>query len=131
MSDTILVVAGDAVLREFTKAVLQSYGYKVIVASGVDGASDIAVTHPGPIHLVVTDLNPGPNGAAFPAELTGARPNLRFLYLFGHKQDDVVLRALGPRVGLLHKLFVPMSLARKVRDLIERSRADDGREPRG
>lgn len=127
MSETILVVVEDSVLREFTTVVLESYEYSVLMASDVDAATTLAADHPDPIHVLVTDINPGPNGAALPVELTSTRPNLRFLYLFGHKHDDVLLRAVGPRVGLLHKLFVPMSLARKVRELLERARADERR----
>lgn len=127
MIETILVVVEDSVLREFTNAVLQSYGYKTLVASHLDSAGSVASAHAGPIHLLVTDVNPGTNGAALPAELTDTRPDLRFLYLFGHKYYDFVRGGLGPRVALLHKLFSPMALARTVRNILERAVGDDVR----
>lgn len=118
MSETILVAVDDALLREFTAATLRMYGYTVLVASDLDSASHVAVGHQSSIHLLVTDVNPGPGGIALPVQLTRGHPNLRFLYLFGHRDEGAQLRALGPRVELLHKLFMPMSLARKVRDIL-------------
>ncbi len=127
MIETILVAVEDSTLREFTVAILESYGYNTRVASHLDSASSVASAHAGTIHLLVTDINPGTNGAALPAEITTARPNLRFLYLFGHKYYDFVRGGLGPRVGLLHKLFSPMSLARTVRGILEQAAAEDVR----
>ena len=127
MIETILVAVEDSALREFTTAVLQGYGYNTLVASDFESASSVASTHAGPIHLLVTDINPGTGGAALPAEITTTRPDLRFIYLFGHKYYDFVRGGLGPRVGLLHKLFSPMSLARTVRTILERAVGDDVR----
>ncbi|HEV7389224.1 MAG TPA: hypothetical protein VGN73_11480 [Gemmatimonadaceae bacterium] len=125
MIETILVVVGDAVLREFTTVVLRSYGYTVLVASDVGSSVSVAGAHRGPINLFVTDINPGLNGAELPQVILTNRPKLRFLYLFGHTYHDFVRGGLGPRVRLLHKLFSPMSLARTVRDTLESARKDD------
>ena len=118
MSETILVAVEDALLREFTTATLRLYGYTVMVASDAEGAAAMASRHQASIHLLITDINPGPNGTGINVLITRRHPNLRFLYLFGHKDEGARLRALGPRVGLLHKLFLPMSLARKVREIL-------------
>ena len=127
MIETILVVVEDSALREFTTSILESYGYNTLIAPDLDSASSVASTHAGPIHLLVTDINPGTSGAALPAEITTTRPDLRFVYLFGHKYYDFVRGGLGPRVALLHKLFSPMSLARTVRSILERAVGDDVR----
>lgn len=118
MSETILVAVEDPLLREFTTGVLRLYGYNVLVASDADGAAAVASRHQASIHLMITDINPGPNGSGISVLITRRHPNLRFLYLFGHKDEGARLRALGPRVGLLHKLYLPMSLGRKIRDLL-------------
>jgi len=127
MIETILVAVEDSTLREFTTAILESYGYNTLAASDLNSASSVASAHAGPIHLLVTDINPGTGGAALPAEITTTRPDLRFVYLFGHKYYDFVRGGLGPRVALLHKLFSPMSLARTVRSTLERAATDDVR----
>ena len=127
MIETILVAVEDSVLREFTIAILESYGYNTLAASDLSSAVSVASAHAGPIHLLITDVNPGTGGAALPAEITTTRPDLRFIYLFGHKYYDFVRGGLGPRVGLLHKLFSPMSLARTVRTILERAVGDDVR----
>ena len=124
MIETILLVVEDSALRELAAAILESYGYNILVASDLDSANRVSAGHHGPIHLIVTDINPGTNGMAFTPEIT-TRPNLRFLYLFGHKYFDFVRGGLGPRVGLLHKLFSPMSLARAVRAILEQARPAD------
>ena len=124
MIETILLAVEDSALREFATAVLESYGYTVLVASDLESANSVSAGYHGSIHLLVTDINPGMNGMALPPEIT-TRPNLRFLYLFGHRYFDFVRGGLGPRVALLHKLFSPMSLARTVRSILEHAGTDD------
>lgn len=118
-SETILVVVEDAVVREFATFVLLSYGYNVFAASEIRAGTTLAAAHRGSIHLLISDVNPGATGLGLPAQLTRAHPNLRFVYVFGHKDDDVVHGTLGPGVGLIRKLFSPSSLARTVRDTLD------------
>ncbi|MDO8479635.1 MAG: response regulator, partial [Candidatus Rokubacteria bacterium] len=78
--------------------------------------------HPGPIHLLLTDVvMPGMGGRKLAEHLSAARrPEMRVLYMSGHT-DDVILRSgvLQGDLAFLRKPFTPMRLARKVRETLD------------
>jgi len=56
-SETILVVDDDDAVRWVVAKVLRRAGYEVIAAADGEDALRIGGTHPGPIHLVVSDVS--------------------------------------------------------------------------
>jgi PAS domain S-box-containing protein len=120
-SETILLVEDDEAVRELTEMVLQSYGYNVLVAQDPAHAQKLSDT-PGPeIALVLTDVvMPAMSGRELVRRLTDKRPHLRVLYMSGYT-DNVITSGgvLEPGLAFLQKPFTPVSLANKVREVLD------------
>jgi PAS domain S-box-containing protein len=121
-SETVLLVEDEARVRELGHLALQSVGYTVLEAPDGEQALRLVARHPGPIHLLVTDVvMPRMNGRALADHLTRARPNVKVLYISGYA-DEALSRYGVPTAGaaFLQKPFTPGVLARTVRDLLGR-----------
>jgi PAS domain S-box-containing protein len=123
-TETVLVAEDSQPVRQLAVRVLQGYGYTVLSAPDRDSAVRLAAEHAGPIHLLVTDvIMPDGGGPALAARMTVARPHLRVLYVSGYTDDAIAHHGvLEPGIALLQKPFTPISLARKVREVLDRGR---------
>jgi PAS domain S-box-containing protein len=119
-SETLLLVEDQEAVRRFSTLVLSSYGYHVLDASDGAAALALAAAHPGPIELLVTDVEmPGMSGREVAERLTALRPSIKVLYSSGYTEDVVVRRGvLRPGVSYLAKPFSPRDLAAKIRELL-------------
>jgi CheY-like chemotaxis protein len=105
----ILVVYDDPGVREVAARVLERAGYRVLQAAEGDEALAIARTHPGPLHLVLTDVvMPGMNGRELGERMSAERPETRLLYMSAYTEDEVILR--GIRVADVGFIAKPFSL---------------------
>ena len=122
-SQTILVVEDEAALLEVTRRSLDAVGYAILVAQNPAEAIRISESHPGPIHLMVTDvIMPGMSGAQLATHLSATRPEMKILYVSGYTDDTIVRHGvLGPGLAFLQKPFSPKTLARKVSEVLEGS----------
>jgi len=122
-SQTILVVEDEAALLEVTRRSLDAVGYAILVAQNPAEAIRISESHPGPIHLMVTDvIMPGMSGAQLATHLSATRPEMKILYVSGSTDDTIVRHGvLGPGLAFLQKPFSPKTLARKVSEVLEGS----------
>lgn len=120
---TILLVEDETPVRTLAAKVLETAGHRVLPASGSDEAIAIAQTHPGEIHLVLTDLIlPGMSGTELARTLAALRPGARILFMSGYAEDnDVHHGLLDPGARFIGKPFTSEALARKVREML----ADD------
>lgn len=120
-AETILLVDDDAGVRSVTRLALQSFGYKVLDASGGAAALQLSRAHQAPIDLLVTDVvMPGMSGRELADRLTPTRSGLKTLYLSGYTDDAIVRN--GVAVGtaaFLAKPITPGMLARKVRQVLD------------
>jgi two-component system cell cycle sensor histidine kinase/response regulator CckA len=103
----IMVVDDDAGVRQVAARVLERAGYRVLQAGEGDEALRVARTHPGPLHLVLTDVvMPGMNGRELGQRMSQERPETRLLYMSAYTEDEVILRGLRVAdVGFLAKPF--------------------------
>ena len=89
----------------------------------VDGveALRIAEAHPGPIHLLLTDVvMPNVGGRDLAEALHALRPETRVLFMTGFTDDAIVRHGVSAAEGaLLQKPFTPANLARKVRSVLD------------
>jgi CheY-like chemotaxis protein len=121
-SETVLVVEDETSVRMVAVGNLRKAGYRVLEARDGEEALQVAGAHPGPIHLLLTDvLMPGIHGPALAKSLKRERPAVRVLYMSGHA-DDALLHHGLPEAGLsfLEKPFTRKELTNKVREILDR-----------
>jgi PAS domain S-box-containing protein len=119
-SQTILIVEDDAALLQVTHRSLQEVGYAILAARSPAEAIHISEIHPGPIHLMVTDvIMPGMSGDRLAIHLSALRPEMKVLYVSGYTDDAIVHHGvLEPGLAFLQKPFSPRTLARKVGEVL-------------
>jgi PAS domain S-box-containing protein len=120
-SETILLVDDADTLRGLTRQLLEGCGYTVLDSGQPSEALSIAEHHPGPLHLMITDvMMPGLCGPGLAEKLVAVRPETRVLYTSGCSADAVFrpgLHALDH--AFLEKPFTRDELIRKVREVLE------------
>ena len=119
-SETVLLVEDAAAVRAVTHQALARQGYTVLDAPNGAEALRIAASHPGPIHLLLTDVvMPGLSGRQLSDQLALLRPDTKVLYTSGYTDDAVVRHGvLESGIAYLQKPFTVDSLARKVREVL-------------
>jgi two-component system cell cycle sensor histidine kinase/response regulator CckA len=119
--ETILVVEDDPRVRQIAVRLLRRGGYRVLQASGLAEAADLARTEPGTLHLLLTDVVMPENGGATVARrIRELRPGVRILYMSGFARDAMGRQGLPEEgVALLPKPFTADSLLAAVRSALD------------
>ena len=121
-SETILLVEDEDIVRRLVAGTLEQHGYKILQAADGNEALRVYDEHQDSVDLVVTDLvMPGMNGRQL-AEIIHLRsPETKVLYMSGYTDDAVIRHGiLEADVAFLQKPFTPLSLAKKVREVLDR-----------
>jgi PAS domain S-box-containing protein len=120
--ETILLVATDESVRDLARRLLRGQGYTVLEARNGQEALLVSAHHSGPVHLLLTDMvMPGLSGKALADELAQARPELKILFSLGYADLGIDQHdSLEPSVAFLRKPFSPMTLALRVRQVLDR-----------
>jgi signal transduction histidine kinase/ActR/RegA family two-component response regulator len=117
--ETVLVAEDEEAVREFAVESLQRHGYQVISAASGEAALQLAGTHDGAIHLLLTDVvMPGMTGPELARRLRASRPGLRVLLMSGYAADVVTADDLQD-AAMVPKPFSPASLTRAVRNALD------------
>jgi two-component system cell cycle sensor histidine kinase/response regulator CckA len=119
-SETVLLVEDDEALRTLAREILSIQGYTVLDATTPSEALRLAEAHPGPIHILLTDVvMPQMNGRQVADHLLAARPGLKVLFMSGYTDAAIVQHGvLQPGTHFLQKPFTPDGLSRKVREVL-------------
>ncbi len=119
--ETVLVAEDDEQLRRLAHRALSGHGYTVLEADGGAAALDVARRHPGPIHLLLTDvLIPGMDGRSLAQALRAERPEVRVLFMSGYADKAIVHHGvLDTGVAYLAKPFTTDAVVRKVREVLD------------
>jgi CheY-like chemotaxis protein len=120
-TETILVVEDQRIVRRIVVRTLQRSGYAVLEADNGVAALTVFAEHAGPIHLLVTDvLMPQMGGPELAARLRAVSPSLRVLYVSAYHEDEGIRDGVfHDRVHYLPKPLSPLTLAQKVRDVLD------------
>ncbi|MEW6377111.1 MAG: ATP-binding protein [Thermodesulfobacteriota bacterium] len=122
ISETILVVEDEEVVRKVTVAILKKEGYHVLEAkSGEEALRLFQNQNPHPIHLLLTDVvMPGMSGPELAISLTSAHPEMKVLYISGYIDhallNNEILKNGRP---YLQKPFTSDNLVHKVREVLD------------
>jgi two-component system, cell cycle sensor histidine kinase and response regulator CckA len=123
-AERVLLVEDEEAVRRMAARSLATRGYTVLEAANGAEALDVVGQDSSLIDLVVTDVvMPNLSGRELGERLAELRPGLPVLFISGYTDDDVIRRGLlTPGSPFLQKPFEPDALARKVRQVLERSR---------
>ena len=122
----MLVVEDEEILRELSILILEGLGYKVLTANdGADAVQVLSTDLAKTIDLVVTDLAmPRMSGRELVDWIKLNFGPMRVLFMSGYTSDEIVRSAIeGAEVEFLQKPFTPKTLARKIREILDRPNA--------
>lgn len=121
-NETILLVEDEPAVLGIARRSLQTYGYNVLTATCGREALLLLDREQQPFHLLVTDVvMPEMNGRQLADVVLSRFPSIPVLFLSGYTADEVIRRGIMEAdVEFLQKPFTPRSLARKVREILDR-----------
>ena len=119
-TETILVVEDEARVRKLVCQVLTGRGYHVLEALRGEEAIRRAAKHNGRIHLLLTDVvMPEMSGPRAVEQIRALHPGIKVLYMSGYTDEAIVHHGiLESGQPFLQKPFLPNTLARKVREVL-------------
>ena len=120
-TETILLVEDDHHVRQLALLILETYGYTVLAAGSSEAARELAISHTGTIHLLLSDVvMPDFGGRELAEKVKVIHPNIAVLFISGYFDDAVIRHGIEAATdAFLQKPFTPQSLARKVRDVLD------------
>lgn len=119
---TILVVEDDLAVQTIIRNLLQSQGYRVILASSGNEAIEKANSEGHGIDLLLTDVvMPGMSGRELADLLRNHWPKMRILFMSGYTDDDVLRSGIIKHDDFVGKPFTIDALCTKVREALARA----------
>jgi PAS domain S-box-containing protein len=121
-TETILLAEDDSGIREIVPKMLERYGYTVLAPETPADVMGIAASHPGAIHLFVSDIvMPGVSGPALAQRVVDVRPDIQVLFVSGYVPTATQhVGAMSTNAGFLQKPFTARTIAQKVRERLDR-----------
>mgnify|MGYP003493268347 FL=1 len=109
---TVLIVDDEPDLCDIVRRMLRGRGYDTLTAGGFAAAVALCDTHPGPIHLVVTDLRmPDGSGTDLAERVQRTRPGTPVLFMSGlPAHAGPVADLITASATVLAKPFTPTEL---------------------
>ncbi len=119
--ETILLIDDEEMVRAFSKKILESKGYNVLLAE--NGRQGIEIfKNTDKIHLVITDMiMPGISGMEVLKILQSIAPGIKIIIMSGYSLDKHIckLKDMGESVGFLQKPYSPSEILKMIRQVIE------------
>lgn len=116
---TILLIHGEAALRNLTVSTLERSGYKVLVAhAGAEGI-ELSRKFSGKIDLLLTDLvMEGMSGREIAKKLVLDRPSIQVMYMSGFAEKNIEKLPALPGSLFIQKPFTREALAEKIHEAL-------------
>ncbi|OLD23708.1 MAG: hypothetical protein AUI18_10985, partial [Candidatus Rokubacteria bacterium 13_1_40CM_2_70_45] len=87
-TETLLLVEDEPEVRWLVRDMLQHLGYTILEARHGIEAQVLSIQHPGPIHLLITDVvMPQMSGREIAEQLRSEHPETKVLYMSGYTDD--------------------------------------------
>jgi PAS domain S-box-containing protein len=118
--ETVLVVEDEEQLLRLTISSLKTYGYTVLEAKSPREAISLCQQTDQKIDLLITDvIMPEMNGKELKEQLDIIKPGMKTIFMSGYTANIVANRGiLEEGLQFLQKPFTPVTLAKKVRDVL-------------
>jgi len=120
-TEAVLLVEDDPAVCELVKAVLMSHGYSVLSTRSPHEAQKLCEEQNGRIDLLLSDVvMPEMSGRELSGRLLRKNPGMKVLFMSGYIDEAVVHEGIREKkVAFLQKPFSPLSLATKVREVLD------------
>jgi signal transduction histidine kinase len=120
-TETILIVEDEESVGKLASIVLQSHGYRVLVAGNGLEAAQVAENSCTGIDLLLTDVvMPQMGGRELVQILRPRFPQMKVIYMSGYTDDAILRRGLDhDTTPFQQKPFTPAVLATKVRTVLD------------
>jgi PAS domain S-box-containing protein len=122
--ETILVVDDEHIVRRSAKAMLERYGYSVVLAENGKEAVELYKVLADKVDLVLLDMTmPVMSGEEAFRHLKTLRPEVRVVLSSGYNEVEAVRRFTGKGLaGFLQKPYSAITLAEKIRSVLREAR---------
>jgi len=120
-TETILVVEDEEPIRLLAETALRRRGYEILAAADGDAAMQIAASHAGPIHLLLSDgVLSGVRVPELLRRFVAQRPDTKILLMSGYSQEAVFQHEIvAPNTAFLAKPFTIRQLTERVREVLD------------
>ncbi len=118
----ILLAEDEEILSELMGRILRRQGFTVLTARNGNEALKLSQEHPGPIHLLITDVvMPHLGGPELATAIHAQRPETRILFISGYTDSKLLKRGVKlDTVDFMQKPFTPEVFHNKVVDILTR-----------
>jgi PAS domain S-box-containing protein len=119
-AETVLLVEDEDLVRQVTREMLLTNGYRVLQASHGNEALEVSQQHDGAIDLMVTDVvMPLMSGPELARRLALTRPEMRVLFMSGYTDEAIIHHGVEQqRTAFLQKPFTAEAFGHKLREVI-------------
>jgi len=126
-AETILLVEDEAFVRKVTAEVLESAGYKLVIASSAAEALDAHRRYAAPVDLLLADVvMPGMSGRELAREFESLYPDTRVLLMSGYAEQLALCASSPYGKTYLAKPFSIRTLLHGVREVLDTNPLDLG-----
>jgi two-component system, cell cycle sensor histidine kinase and response regulator CckA len=126
-AETILLVEDEAFVREVTAEILESAGYRLMIARRASEALELYHKCSEPVDLLLADVVlPGMSGRELAKEFESTYPRPRVLLMSGYAEQLTLCESSHFGKPSLAKPFTRHALLRKVRTVLDTNLFDSG-----
>jgi two-component system, cell cycle sensor histidine kinase and response regulator CckA len=120
-TETILLVEDEEMVRNLSRQILETCGYRILEARNGVEALTICQKFDSKIDLLMTDVvMPQMGGRELAEKLSQMYPQIRLLFTSGYTDDGIIrLGVIKTGDNFIQKPFSFETLAKKVRDLLD------------